>query len=230
MSDDSFVKEVDDEMRTDQFKSLWNRYGIAIVGAALAIILGTSAFKGYEWWRDSQASKSGDVFLAALTLAKEGKQDEALKSLDDLEKTGFGSYPVLARMRAATVLAAQGKGKEAVAAFDVIAADKNVDASLRDMAQLRAALLLVDNGAYEDVAKHAELLTADTNSLRHSAREALGLAAWKAGKAKEAEGFFQIIADDKETPRAMGERADLMLSIIKASGDVPAKTPEKTGS
>ncbi len=224
MSDDSFVKEVDDEMRTDQFKSLWNRYGIMIAGAALAIILGTSAFKGYEWWRDTQASKSGDMFLAALTQAKDQKPDDALKSLDELQKTGFGSYPLLARMRAATVMAAQGKGKDAVAAFDAIAADGSVDASIRDMARLRAALLLVDNGTYEDVAKHAELLTADTNALRHSAREALGLSAWKAGKAKEAEGFFQSIADDKETPRALSDRADLMLSIIKASGDVPAKT------
>lgn len=224
MSEDSFVKEVDDELRTDQFKSLWNRYGIMIAGAAIAIILATSAFKGYEWWRDNQASKSGDMFLAALTQAKDQKPDEALKSLDELEKTGFGSYPLLARMRAATVLAAQGKGKDAVAAFDVIAADNTVDAPIRDMAQLRAALLLVDNGTYEDVAKRAELLTADTNPLRHSAREALGLSAWKAGKAKEAEGFFQTIANDKETPRALGERADLMLSIIKASGDVPAKT------
>ena len=224
MSEDSFVKEVDDEMRTDQFKSLWNRYGIMIAGAALAIILGTSAFKGYEWWRDNQASKSGDMFLAALGQVKDQKPDEALKSLDELEQTGFGSYPLLARMRAATVLAAQGKGKDAVAAFDVIAADSSVDASIRDMAQLRAALLLVDNGSYEEVAKRAELLTADTNPLRHSAREALGLSAWKAGKAKEAEGFFQTIADDKATPRALGDRADLMLSIIKASGDVPAKT------
>jgi hypothetical protein len=32
MSEDSFVKEVDDELRTDQFKSLWNRYGIHYFG------------------------------------------------------------------------------------------------------------------------------------------------------------------------------------------------------
>ena len=35
----------------------------------------------------------------ALTLARDVKKDEALAALGALEKDGFGSYPVLARMR-----------------------------------------------------------------------------------------------------------------------------------
>ena len=50
------------------------------------------------------------------------------------------------------------------------------------MARLRAALILVDNGSYADVSARVEALTVDTNTLRHSAREALGLSAWKEGQ------------------------------------------------
>ena len=224
MSDDSFIKEVDDDLRTEQFKSLWERYGIVVAGIALAIVLATAGFEGYKWWRDSKASTSGDLFLTALNQAKEQKPDEALKSLEELEKSGFGSYPVLARMRAATVLAVKEDTKGAVAAFDAIAADTSVDQAIRDMATLRAALLLVDAGPYEDVAKRAESLASDGNALRHSAREALGLSAWKAGKFSEAQGFFKSIADDETAPRNLADRADLMLSVITASGKVPAKT------
>jgi hypothetical protein len=224
MSDDSFVKEVDDELRTDQFKSLWERYGIVLAGAALAVVLGTAAFEGYKYWNAAQASKSGDLFLAALTQAKDQKQDEALKSLAELEKSGTGSYPVLARMRSATVLASKGDAKAAVAVFDAVAADATVDAPVRDMARLRAALLLVDHGTYEDVAKYAELLTSDTNAMRHSAREALGLSAWKAGKITEAKAFFQSIVDTEKAPRNLTDRATLMLNVIAASGDAAAKT------
>ncbi len=224
MSDDSFIKEVDDDLRTDQFKSLWERYGIIVAGIAVAIILATAGFEGWKWWRAAQASKSGDLFLAALTQANDKKPDEALKSLEELEKSGFGSYPVLARMRAATVLASKGDAKGAVAAFDAVAADTSVDQSIRDMATLRAALLLVDTGTYEDVAKRAEALTAEGNAMRHSAREALGLSAWKSDKFSEAQGFFQSIIDDKDAPRNIADRADLMLSVITASGKVPAKS------
>ena len=224
MSDDSFIKEVDDDLRTDQFKSLWERYGIVLAGLAIAIVLATAGFEGWKWWRDAQASKSGDLFLAALTQANEQKPDEALKSLTDLEKSGFGSYPVLARMRAATVHAVKGDAMAAVDAFDAISADTSIDPAIRDMATLRAALLLVDTGSYEDVAKRAESLASEGNALRHSAREALGLAAWKAEKFTEAQGFFQSITDDQAAPRNIAERADMMLSVITASGKVPAKT------
>jgi hypothetical protein len=223
MSDDHFVREVDDEIRSDQFKSLWDRYGIMVIGAAVAIVLATAGWRGYEYWRDGKASASGDAFLSALTKANSGDNDGALAELTGLETSGFGAYPVLARMRAATVEAAKGDAAKAVAAFEAIANDANVDASIRDMARLRAGLLLVDTGSYEDVARLVEVLSSDGNPLRHSAREALGLAAWKAGKAAEAEGFFKQLADDDEAPRNIGERAGLMLDVIKSSGKSPAK-------
>ncbi len=46
-----------------------------------------------------------------------------------------------------------------------------------------------------------EVLTDETNPLRHSAREALGLSAWKEGKAKDALAFFDQIAGDEAAPR-----------------------------
>ncbi|MGB8819376.1 MAG: tetratricopeptide repeat protein [Rhizobiaceae bacterium] len=223
MSDDSFIKEVNDDLRSDQFKSLWERYGIVLAAIAISIVLATAGFEGWKWWRNNEASKSGDLFLNALNLAKDQKPDEALKALQDLEKTGFGSYPVLARMRAATVLATKGDAKGAMDAFDAISADESLDSAIRDIATLRAALLAVDIGTYEDVAKRAETLSADGNAMRHSAREALGLAAWKAGKFAEAQGFFKSIADDQAAPRSIAERAELMLSVITATGKVPAK-------
>ena len=142
MSDDHFVREVDEEIRSDQFKSLWDRYGILLISAAVAIVLGTAAYRGYEYWQDSRASASGDAFLAALKLAGSGDNDGALKALTELEKTGVGAYPVLARMRAATVEAEKGDAAKAVALFDAVADDAKVDAAVRDMARLRAALML----------------------------------------------------------------------------------------
>ncbi|MGO8183180.1 hypothetical protein AB9F40_34635, partial [Rhizobium leguminosarum] len=58
---------------------------------------------GDDYWDDNRSSGTGDQFLAAMKLADENKNDEALAALDKLEKEGHGAYPVLARMRAATV-------------------------------------------------------------------------------------------------------------------------------
>ena len=77
------------------------------------------------------------------------------------------------------------------------------------MARLRAALLLVDHGSFADVSSRVEALTADTNTLRHTAREALGLSAWKEGKTQDALKLFDQIAADDGAPRNTRERATL---------------------
>jgi hypothetical protein len=219
MSDDSFIREVNEELRQDQAKALWDRYGPAFIALALVVVLGTAAYVGWQYWTESKANKSGDDFSAALLLANGGKSDDALAALDALEKNGYGAYPLLARMRAATVLSEKGDFSGAVAAFDEVSNDNSIPQALRDMARLRAALIMVDKGSYADVSSRAEQLTDDTNTLRHSAREALGLSAWKAGKAKDAIALFDQIASDDGAPRNIRQRATLMSELIRGSGD-----------
>lgn len=221
MSDDSFIREVNEELRQDQLKSIWRRFGPIAIGAAVVLVLATAAYVGYERWTASRANASGDAFSQALDLARKGENDEALAAFKDLESTGYGSYPLLARMRAATVLAADGDPDAAVAAFDAIANDKSITDVIADIARLRAGLLLVDHGTYADVAARVELLTADGNALRHTAREALGLAAWKEGKRDDALQLFQQISGDAAAPRNTRQRAEMMSELI--AGSSPAE-------
>ena len=218
MSDDSFIREVNEELRQDQAKALWAQYGPLFIGIAIVAVLATAAWVGWDYWTRSQANASGDRFSQALTLAGQGRTDEALAQLETLEADGYGAYPVLARLRTATLQAAQGDTAAAVASFDLVAGDRAVPASIRDMARLRAAYILVDHGSYADVSARVEALTADTNALRHSAREALGLSAWKEGRASDALSLFEQIASDAEAPRNARERATLMAELIRGTG------------
>jgi len=217
MSDDSFIREVNEELRQDQAKALWTRYGPILIGAAVAIVVATAAWVGYEYWVQTRANASGDRFSAALSLAEEGQNDEALAALEELEADGYGAYPVLARLRAATVMAARGDTQAAVSEFDAVAADGSVPVAIRDMARLRAGYLLVDGGSYDDVASRVEVLTADSSNLRHAAREALGLSAWREGRAADALDLFEQVASDDEAPRNTRRRAEVMVELIRGS-------------
>ncbi|PWJ92609.1 MULTISPECIES: tetratricopeptide repeat protein [Mesorhizobium] len=218
MSDDSFIREVNDEIRREQAQALWDRFGPALIVVAILVVLGTAAFVGYRYWDETRANRSGDAFSQALKLANDGKSDEALTALDQLEKDGYGAYPLLARMRGATVKANKGDIDAAVKDFDEVAADTAIPQGIRDMARLRAALLLVDHGSFADVSSRVEALTSDTNTLRHTAREALGLSAWKEGKTQDALKLFDQIAADDGAPRNTRERATLMSELIRGSG------------
>lgn len=215
MADDSFFREVDEEIRSEKVKALWDRYGLLILVLAVLVVLGTAAWVGWGYWQESRANASGDRFSQALTLAADGKTDEALASLQKLEADGHASYPVLARMRIATVKAAGKDFAGAVAEFDAVAADGSVSPVLRDMARLRAGYILVDTGSYEDVVKRVEVLDVEANPLRFSAREALALAAWKAGRTEDARKFFESLSGDQQTPLNIRQRATMMLELIR---------------
>ncbi|MEM5502143.1 tetratricopeptide repeat protein [Ahrensia kielensis] len=220
MSDDSFIREVEEELRSDRLKSFWDRFGTFIIGAAVLLVVATAATRFYDYYTSSKANESGDRFLVALNLANDGKSEEALTALQDLEKDGFGQYPILARMRAATVLANDGKVDEAVGMFDAVAADSSVPVAIRDIAKLRAGYALVDTAEYEEVAKRVEVLSSTENTLRHAAREAMGLAAWRAEKFADAQTFFSDIINDEQSPSGVAQRARIMLELITASGKV----------
>ncbi|AWC25126.1 MULTISPECIES: tetratricopeptide repeat protein [Aminobacter] len=219
MSDDSFFREVNEEIRQEQARALWDRYGPLAIVLAILVVIGTGLFVAWEYWVETKANRSGDQFSQALTLANTGKADEALAAFDALEKDGYGAYPLLASMRAATVQADKGDFKAAIAGFDEVAADSSIPNVIRDIARLRAAMLLVDHGSYADVSGRVEALTNDTNPLRHSAREALGLSAWKEGKLADALKLFEQIASDEGAPRNARQRSNLLAELIRGSGN-----------
>lgn len=214
---DSFIREVNDEIRSEQMQRVWRKLGPAIITAAVLIVLGTAGYRVYDYWTDDRSSQSGDQFLAAQKLATEGKNDEALKAFDALEKTGFGSYPVLAKFRAASLLAQKGDQAGAIAAFQALAKDNSVPQALRDVAHVRAGWLLIDTGTYDQVAAEVSVLAVPGQPLRSSAREALGLAAYKAGQMDRAREWFQQITEDVQSPRNVTSRAQIMLDNIAAA-------------
>jgi len=213
---DSFIREVNEELRSDQMRAIWTQYGIMIVAIAVAIVIGTAGYRGYVYWSGVQASASGDKFLSAMKLAADNKTDEAMAAFAQLEKDGYAAYPVLARMRSATLKAATDP-KAAVAELDAVANDTKVPDAVRDVARLRAGWLLIDTAPYADVSKEVEVLTDAQNPMRHSAREALGLSAFKNGDSKQAKDWFQAIANDAATPVNVGNRARIMLDLLTSN-------------
>jgi hypothetical protein len=60
-------------------------------------------------------------------------------------------------------------------------------------------------------------LTGEKNAWRFSARELLGLAAYRAGRLDEAKQVLVALVADPEVPTSIGERARMLMSMITAA-------------
>ena len=50
MSDETIFREVDEEVRAEQFQKLWKRYGAYVTGAAVGIVVAVAGIKGQHEW------------------------------------------------------------------------------------------------------------------------------------------------------------------------------------
>lgn len=216
--------EIEEDIRRERMARLWKRFGPFIIAVAVVIVVGVAGWRGWEWYSAKQAREAGGRYEAALDLAREGKSAEAQAAFDALVADAPGGYALLARFRAATATAATDSAA-AAAQFEEIAQDISVPQRLRDLARIRAALLLVDTGSQSDVASRAEPLAVAGNPWRHSAREVLALAAWKAGNVADTRRWAQEIISDAETPPGIRARGQLLLDLAAGADTAGAAPP-----
>jgi hypothetical protein len=227
MSD--IFREVDEDIRRERFKKLWDRFGVYVIALAVLIVVATAGYRIYVYLQEKEAEEAGDKFTAALQLASGGKHDEAVNALSEIVADGSGGYPVLARFRIATEKVATGDKTGAVAELDAVANDGSAQPLIRDMARLRAALILVETASLADLEARIGSLAGTGNPWRNTARELLGLGAWRAGDFAAARKYFQQISDDQDKPRDIAQRADVMLALIKGKLGEPAEEPKPEG-
>jgi hypothetical protein len=204
--------EVDEEVRRERLRKLWERYSALILFAAVALVAAVAGWRGYEYYQAQRAAEAGAQFEAALALAEGGKSEEAAAAFDKIAQTGTPGYRVLARLRAASVTAARDKAA-AVKDFDAIASDTSVDANFRELAAIRAGFVLVDNAALSDMEQRLEPLTGASRTFRHSARELLALSAFRAKDAAAIKRWADMIVNDAESPAGMRGRIEALLAL-----------------
>ena len=209
--------EVDEEVRRDQLKKLWDRYSIYLIALAVLIVVGMAAWRGYEYWVAKRAAAAGAEFEAAIALNEQGKKAEAEAAFAKVAAEAPSGYRVLARMRAAGALA-QSKPADAVKAYDELSADASLGIIWQDLAAVRAGLLLVDTAPLADMRRRLDPVAEPTRSFRHTARELLALSAWRNHDVAAARKYIDMIAGDAESPIGVRARADVLSALITADG------------
>jgi hypothetical protein len=204
--------EVDEEVRREKLRQLWERHGNLIVAFALLVVLAVGGWRGYDWWETQKAAESGAAFEAAVTLAESGKQAEAQEAFAKLAKDGSSGYRVLARFREAAELA-KSDGAAAVKAYDALAADSGLGRAMQDLAGIRAGLILVDSAPLAELSPRLEPLTAADRPFRHSSRDHHAIGARRLGDTAVAKRWFDLIASDIETPAGTRQRMDVLMTL-----------------
>ena len=221
MSEENIFREVDEELRSDRMRALWRRFAPVVIGAAVGVVAIVALNEGWTWYNANNASQSSDGLYASFELIDGGDLAAAQTQLDTLIADGSGSYPILAQFRKAGVLAKEGKTTEAVAAYDALSNSLS-NTRLRELALVLGGTLLVDAGTLADVESRVGSIATEGSPLRNAAREALGLAQYKAGDFAAAQASFEAVINDPLVQSTVRNRMGYYLAQLLSEGVVVA--------
>lgn len=230
----AFMREVDEELRREEFLGFWRRYGLAVGGA---VILGLAAFGGWLGWqhyRDQQAATQGEQFNKVYDLLASNKAGDAARPLAALAGSDVATYRALARTVQADVMLrdmkpddpaqSAAKLREAAAKFAEIVADPKIAQPLRDLALIRQTFAEYDQLQPQVVIDRMKPLAVAGAPWLGSAGELTAIAQLQLHQADQARATLQRVVADLNVPDTIRQRAVQLSSAIE-NGAVGAVAP-----
>ena len=226
-TDDSFIREVDEEYRRAQLSSLWSRWGRWLVIGVVALLAALGAFL---WWRAEQARSAGvegEQFALAQSKLEIGNTPEATPILDRLAGES-GGYATLARLTLASNAIQAGDTAKATKIYDAIAADTSLAAPFRELALVRSTRLNFDALPPATVIERLKALSLPGNPWFGVAGEMTAIAQLKSGQPALAGTLLASIANDTKQPPTIRGRAQQLAGSLGANVTPPAGTTPPT--
>ncbi len=222
-SAESFLREVDENLRRDQMRDAARKYANLAIGAALLFLL---AVGGYLYWQDHQrkaAEADTEQLSAALAEIGDGNDAVATAKLATLVQSDADGVAASARLANAVLALQKGDRKTASAIYAGLAADKGLAQPYRDLALVRGTALDFDSLKPDEVIARLQPLAQSGNAFFGSAGEMTGMALLAKGQKNAAAQLFAKIAADKTIPESLRTRAVQVAGSlgVDASASLP---------
>ncbi len=220
---DTFVQEVDENLRQERMLAIAKRFGPYLIAAFVVFIGGIGAWQGWRAYSTNQARTHAVEYAAAQEFARVGNLDSAKTEFERLSTEGPSVYRAMARMEHAAVLEAQGDLDAALTEFDQ-AASSVTDPVMRETAQLRAAYIAAETQDFPALQARLQPLIDSNSRLSYLARELLAIEAWEAGKNDIARDTLENLTLAFDAPEAVQQRAQVALSVIGPAPETSAES------
>ena len=210
---DAFIREVDEDLKNESMKKLWDKYGLFITICVVVALSLAVSYESIKAWYIKRAENWSDTYAVALNLQNQGKYDESLAALNVSIDGKFGAFADLAKMQQVNVLSDQGKEEEAIIALGTIANDKDFNKQLRDLAIIKLASHKLDTATSEEIKNILEPIASD-NAWYGTAQEMLAIVAVRDGNIEEAKNIYQSLLDNTSVSDELKNRVRDILSVL----------------
>ncbi|MEL6507580.1 MAG: tetratricopeptide repeat protein [Pseudomonadota bacterium] len=217
-SEDSTLREVDQELAEERQMKVIRQIGPILIGFGVAIVMAVAGWQVYSSQKEAAAEKGALAYHEAL-LALEDAPASGEELLSAVTQSDAPGYAALAAFQRAPLLARDGDTAQAYRLYRDVIANEAVSDGLRDLARLRAAYLSLDSGGRKAVTDDLGDLPNALSPLGYYAREVVALAAIKDDDYEAAIQAFDFLALNPDVPAILKSRAGEFAVVARAGRD-----------
>lgn len=227
---ESFVREVDENLRRDQLRDMAKSYGKWI---ALGVILFLVAAGGFLYWQSlqqKQALEDSEAISAALDKVASGNVKAAREELAPFADSSNDITRATSLFGQAALALRQSDRKTAIELYRKAAADDGLPQAYRDLATVRLTLTEFDQLKPDEIISRLAPLAQPGKPFFGTAGEMTGMALIAKGDRAGAGQMFAKLAADKQVPQSIRSRAvqlagSLGVDATASLPNDPAATP-----
>ena len=204
---ETFVREVDENLRRDQLRDFFKAYGGWLIAAVLLLL---AASGGFIWWKQHQLQRSESQVEELAKIYKDigsGSIGQAPQQLDQLATSGSKAVRASALFTRAALALQQNDLKLATMTYKTIASDDSLPDPYRDAALIRQTALEFDQLQPQQAIARLQPLTKPGEPWFGTAGEMSALAMIRQGRNQEAGQLYAAIAKDTGVPQSIRARA-----------------------
>ena len=214
-NNDSFIEEVNEELRRDRLYQTFRRYGWIAITVVLLIVIGAAYFE----WQRAQARAEAEALGDGLIAYMSADTPEARAAvLADVPVTGDAR--AIQSLITADVALEDGDPDAAVAALETVATDPETDIIYRDLAALATVMAASEALSSDERLSRLEPLMTPGAPFRLLAMEQTALILADIGSTDEAIEMLENILGDTEV--TAGLRLRVSQLIVALGGDLSA--------
>lgn len=144
------VFDLEEQEQISELKAWWAQYGKFVTAIAVVAAVASVGWQGWRWHQGGQSAEAGALYFAVQQAATQNDAQKARDLAGQLiGQYGRTSYAQLGALVSAGVQFGKGDLDNARTQLEW-AAEKGGDATLRDLARLRLAAVLLQQGALDD--------------------------------------------------------------------------------
>jgi len=208
---DAFIMEVDDEVKSDNLKAFFNKYGLYIISCVVLILFATVSFDQIKNWRDNQFKSKTAEYIAANYAPS---TQEKINVLEKIAVGGHGIYSELARVQIADLLFEQEKNEDAISMLEFIVTNDELDPRIRNLAAVKLAAAKLDTASFEEIETLLVPVINEDDSWAPVAQEYLALAAIKNNNFEQAQKIYETLLQDNRISEEFRGRIKDMLATL----------------